>query len=173
MDDGGNWPQVHFSLSSGQSTLGLRLNATLGRELSESDRRIIARHMGELEEELMRESTRTHPDNVAWKTRWLVEARDVFHNASLSPIYVKEIPNGYCNCCPHRVWLLVTTSIGVIKIGWRKSVIHLEWADSDVEATAEQLFPNEQVTKGDRYIHAYGYKKATEYLRALREAAHG
>lgn len=85
------------------------------------------------------------------------------------PIYVEEIPNGYCSryCCKHLPWFIVTTSKGRIKIGWRKRVIQIDWTDSDIIATAEHLFLNEEVTKGPKYIHAWSIEKAKEYINKL------
>lgn len=85
------------------------------------------------------------------------------------PIYVEEIPNGYCSdwCCKHLPWFIVTTSVGRFKIGWRKLVIHLDWEGSRVMTTAERLFPDDDVTKDGRMIHAYGYEKAKQYIAAV------
>lgn len=84
-------------------------------------------------------------------------------------IYVQPIPNGYCNraCCEHRPWFQVTTRIGVIRIGWRKRVILIDWIASAVTAKAEELFPDEDVTKDGRMIHAWSYDKAREYLAVI------
>jgi len=46
----------------------------------------------------------------------------------------------------------------------------VDWAESDVTETAKDLFAGEDVTKGDRMIHAWSYEKATEYLTKI--AAH-
>lgn len=84
-------------------------------------------------------------------------------------IFARPIPNGYCDraCCEHKPWYDVTTRLGVIRIGWRKRVIAIDWKDSTVTAKAEALFPAEDVTKYERTIHAWGYEKAREYLRVL------
>lgn len=84
-------------------------------------------------------------------------------------IYVKEIPNGYCGdaCCEHEPWFEVTTTVGVIRIGWRKRVLNIDWSQSDVTVMADVLFPSEDVTKFDRTIHAWGYEKATEYIATI------
>src|ERR1019366_8994163 len=93
----------------------------------------------------------------------------------LVPIYVEEIPNGYCNrfCCAFKPWFVVTTPRGRIKIGWRKSVIHLEWTDSDIKGDAKTIFPKEEAWEGyettqyDKVIHAHGSEAARKYLARL------
>ena len=89
------------------------------------------------------------------------------------PIYIKVIPNEYSNDPYYWTspWLLVTTPKGIIKIGWRKRVINIDWSESDVKTNAMDLFPTEDTTKGDyqnpRYIHAWSYEKAKEYLEKI------
>ena len=85
------------------------------------------------------------------------------------PIYVEEIPNGYWNdwYAINRPWLIVATQIGRIKIGWRKRVISIDWTDSITKTEAKVLFPDEDVTKDGRMIHAYGYDKAKEYIKKI------
>lgn len=83
-----------------------------------------------------------------------------------SNIYVKEIENGYSKN-DIEPWYIVTTSKGPIEIGWRKSVISINWRDSDIKERAEQLFTSEDVTKYDQLIHAWGYEKAKEYITKL------
>ena len=167
MSAGGRGPTSRHS--SGQSECGTELFVQLGRPITEDDERIIGSAMRELERELLAESTRNHPDNIAWKAQWLRDARTMFATAGLAPVYVREVDNEYCGpkCCPHRVWLLVTTRVGVVKVGWRKSVMVVDWSASDVAETADVLFAGENVTKGDRMIHAWGYEKATEYLAKI------
>lgn len=85
-------------------------------------------------------------------------------------IFVEEIPNGYspgAYYLRHLPWFIVTTKLGRIKIGWRKRVINIDWSDSIIEHTAEGLFPDEDTTKGDKYIHAWSLEKAKEYIEAL------
>ena len=160
---------MHYSYASGQSTCGLELRADLGRPLGEADRVIIDKVMTDLNRRLLAQSTRLHPENIAWKEHWLAKSREVFEFAGLAPIHVREIDNGYCGpqCCPHRVWLVVTTRVGPITVGWRKSVIVVDWTRSDVLATAYDLFRFEDVTKGHRDIHAHGYDKMAEYLTRI------
>jgi hypothetical protein len=84
-------------------------------------------------------------------------------------LLVEEIPNGYCNryCCAHLPWYVVTTRLGRIKIGWRKSVINIDWAETQGTKTSKELFESEDVTKDTRGIHAWGYEKARAYVGAI------
>jgi len=90
-------------------------------------------------------------------------------------IFVEEIPNGYCSewCCKHLPWFVVTTKLGRITIGWRKRVISIEWKDSMIKKTAQELFEKEDVTKWDTGIHAWGYDKAKEYIKILLSNENG
>lgn len=94
-------------------------------------------------------------------------------------VYVEEVPNRYGGDDPfyiNRPWFRITSRIGHILIGWRKSVINIDWSDTVVKPVGVELFPNEDVTRGERwqdgggrYIHAHGYENAARYLRVLHE----
>ena len=87
-------------------------------------------------------------------------------------------------------WFLIRTVRGDIKIGWRKSVINIDWSDIVVRKIAalkwtpdlshykkkeeiaklygaDAMFPEVKDTKGDYYIHAYGGEPAASYLERL------
>lgn len=84
-------------------------------------------------------------------------------------------------------WCVMRTPKGEIKFGPRKRVAHVEWGDIVRHlvkgfgrgATVEQvaafeaslgasaLFPSEDVTKGDFYIHAWSEEKLVEYMRKI------
>lgn len=84
-------------------------------------------------------------------------------------------------------WWLVKTPYGLIKLGWRKRVINIDWKDTKHKAahhvykTREevQLAPGEvsyhvrkgvtsdNVTKDEHFVHAWSYAKAVEYLTTL------
>lgn len=84
-------------------------------------------------------------------------------------VYVEKIPNGYCSrgCCVNKPWLIVTTQVGRIKIGWRKSVINIDWSDSAIKRRGRDIFPDVDVTVGDHHIHAYGYEQANGFIKVL------
>lgn len=89
------------------------------------------------------------------------------------PLFVEEIPNGYSSGwgSRHLPWFVVTTEVGRFRIGWRKRVIHIEWTDTRGTKTAAELFPSEDVTKGERYIHAWTVEKAREYIARVIASA--
>jgi len=122
-----------------------------------------------LERALMIEAIKQ--DERAQKRRTLEREQII----SLFPnlIFVEEIPNGYCSswCCAHLPWFVVTTIVGRITIGWRKRVINIDWEAIEKAKMAQELFPKEEVTKGDKYIHAWGVEKAREYIAAIIDSA--
>lgn len=88
-----------------------------------------------------------------------------------SSIFVEEIPNGYCHdyCCKHLPWYVITTDIGRFVVGWRKSVMSIDWTQTINTKTADELFPNIDVTKGERSIHAWSIKDAAVYINTIYE----
>jgi len=70
-------------------------------------------------------------------------------------------------CCRHIPWFEVTTRVGVFIIGWRKSVISIDWEGTVGTKNAEELFPTEDVTKNGKSIHAWSYAKAKEYVTTI------
>jgi hypothetical protein len=83
------------------------------------------------------------------------------------------ILNKYCGdeCCAHRPWFLFHTPLGGIKIGWRKRVISVEFQDNFRKFRLQKLFADEDVTKGDNHIHAWGYEKLYEYLKKVHRTS--
>ena len=128
-------------------------------------------------EAVRKESLRIKPETAASACKERAEIIALFP----SPIYVEEIPNGYCSrfCCAFKPWFIVTTAVGRIKIGWRKRVIHLEWTDSAITQTAKEIFPKEEAWPGyettqyDKVIHAHGYSAAKNYIDRLLAAGTG
>lgn len=102
------------------------------------------------------------------KNRKMID--DIFSEIISGFIFVEEIPNEYCKdyCCEHLPWFIVTTSVGRFKIGWRKRVIEIDWSDT-VEGTqfADHLFGDENVTMGNKYIHAWSIEDAKRYVEKV------
>lgn len=87
----------------------------------------------------------------------------------VAPVFVAEVPNGYCSdwCCRHLPWFKVTTSVGPILIGWRKRVLSIDWTETVGTKTSAELFADEDVTKETRLIHAWSLVKARAYVEAI------
>jgi hypothetical protein len=87
------------------------------------------------------------------------------------PLSLKRLPNGYCgdqeesNCsiCKQNPWWDIEfQNVGTITIGWRKRVIQISW-----EKTGRRLedgVTQDNVTRTDTMIHAWGYSDALKYL---------
>jgi hypothetical protein len=101
--------------------------------------------------------------------------REIFIKAGFENVRLTALSNEYCDCDHCAPWFNVETEFGVIKIGWRKRVINIDWSQI-LTARAEvglkkidflSLFKDEDVTKEPDYIHAWGWEKAQEYLGRL------
>jgi hypothetical protein len=144
----------------------LEVQLDIGRELNETDYSNLREFAGKLLEELNAETLRLKPETKVKYEETKKALLDCFGDRA---IYAQEIPNEYCDCyqCKQTSpWFMVTTTKGTIKIGWRKRVINIDWSTMNRE-DAETLFPNEDVTKDDRLIHAWGYEKAKEYINKI------
>src|SRR5882724_2753252 len=104
-------------------SLGIRIMLSLPRELTDEDKWTLQKSADTIHNEIMAETIKLDPETE--KDRQLVRAGIV--GLFLQPIYVEEIPNGYCSqwCCRQKPWYVVTTSVGRIKIGWRKRVLEI------------------------------------------------
>lgn len=155
------------------SEFGLKIFIKIDRKLNESDRKVFFHVREAIESGLQKESLRLNPETHKEASLERAEILNLF----TTPIFVEEIPNGYCSryCCAFKPWFVVTTAAGRIKIGWRKSVIHIEWTDSVIKRTAEEIFPKEEAWPGyettqfDKTIHAHGYEPARRYIQRLTE----
>lgn len=97
------------------------------------------------------------------------ELVELFRAAGLKIKHVEVVNNQYSGDVFYYKypWVIVTTEKGPLKIGWRKRVINLDWSESDIKSNGEVLFSEEKTTKGDRYVHCWGYNKAAEYIKKL------
>ena len=99
---------------------------------------------------------------------------DISYNRELTTlfpglIHIEEIPNQYCNdwCCRHLSWFIVTTTIGRFKIGRRERVISIDWSKTTGTKPCETLFRDEDVTKGEKSIHAWSMDDARKYIETI------
>lgn len=60
-------------------------------------------------------------------------------------------------------WWLVKTPAGIIKLGWRKRVISIDWSDTAMR----EVITDHEVTKDETMVHAWGVARAVEYLERL------
>ena len=72
-------------------------------------------------------------------------------------------PRSYTNTVLENPWWLVKTPVGLIKIGWRKRVISIDWSDTPIRA----IVTDDDTTKEENMVHAWTELKAIEYLQAL------
>lgn len=103
----------------------------------------------------------------------LEKLRAVFTLAGIEIKSFHQLPNGYCGdtCCFHRPWALAETKYGLIKIGWRKHVISIEWSKEAGVDGNETLPKDEQksdkscgTTSWENGVHAWGWAKAVSQL---------
>ena len=102
----------------------------------------------------------------------VTELIGIFHLAGFEIIHTETIDSQYCSesCCYKFPWIIATTNLGRIKLGWRKRVMNLDWSQSDITAMGEILFKEEETTKGEKYIHCWSKEKAVEYLKKLKNS---
>jgi hypothetical protein len=147
----------------------LEILLDIGRELTDTDNNNIRNCVETLVEALKAETIRLDPKTKEEYNNTKAQLLELFFGKL---VHAKEIANEYCPCAicnQTSPWFLVTTAKGIIKIGWRKRVINIDWSNSDIKSTGDELFPNENVTKWETGIHAWGYEKAKEYINKLLE----
>ncbi len=93
----------------------------------------------------------------------------LFVLAGIAVTNVHELPNGYwpesyADLRKAHPWALMITEYGPIKIGWRKRVLNINWADTGIRT----IITEDDTTKDEQMVHAWSYVKALEYLTDLR-----
>ncbi len=146
----------------GSYSIGVNISVA-GIEPTEEEAKMIQDFGYEIYQKLYNLRIKRDPANIAAAAATVQKLKELFTN----PIYVETIPNEYWGESSATPWLMVTTDKGRIKIGWRKRVISIEWPDSDIKSSAEDLFPEENVTKDHKLIHAHSYEDAKKYLTIL------
>lgn len=159
------------SLNDSGKDIGIKIFVKSNHPPSPEEKREAYKAVEAMDQAIIRENMRLDPN-----VHQAAEAtRQAIIRQFPCPIYVEEIPNGYCSraCCAFYPWFVVTTHRGRIKIGWRKSVLHIEWTDSAVTADAATIFPKEEAWPGyettqfDKVIHAHGYDAARGYIERI------
>ena len=97
------------------------------------------------------------------------EAESIVSLAGFEIRHTWELANGYWPASPRyddvrKPWWLFLTQVGPVRVGWRKRVLEIEWDATDLRG----IVTDDNVTKGDTYVHAWSRSKAVEYLTKLR-----
>lgn len=101
----------------------------------------------------------------------LEELNAILVLAGIIPAGMQKIENQYWPNHPNyddvrqkHPWWSVITEDGVLTIGWRKRVIHIDW----VLSNRRGIVTEDDVTKDVVMVHAWSFSKAIEYLRAWK-----
>ena len=144
----------------------INVDAPSAELLSEEMKQSLNESLFRIKETLLVDFYKNDPETILIAQRAKDQLLSCFQGRD---IYAKPIKNGYCGlaCCSYLPWFEVTTRFGIIKIGWRKHVIVLDWGESAISQTACEIFADEDVTKEGRLIHAWSLEKAKEYIDVL------
>jgi len=170
------------SLWSGGRTSGIKIFAKdSARAFVDEDHTSARRAGDELVKKMELTAARLDPEGPGLRAKLRMAFIELYARVGEKAIYVEEVPNQYGGSDPfyyHRPWFRITSRIGHVLIGWRKSVINIDWSDTVVAGAGKQIFPDEDVTRGEtwgerggRFIHAYGYENAERYLKRLHDVA--
>lgn len=160
-----NYKSLYWSEHIGAKSFGIEILVSTDHEFSDVEKQAAYKAIHILEDAVQEASVALYPESIEKAKLERIKLLSLFPIAE----FVEELPNGYCSkgCCKHLPWFRVMTRIGPVEIGWRKRVIHIDWSNSMLKIKAEDLFPQENTTKGDFYIHAWGIDKAREYVTKI------
>jgi hypothetical protein len=96
--------------------------------------------------------------------RGLVDLSKLPHDATWE-LANQYWPDAYAETIINSPWLLVRTPAGMVRIGWRKRVLHIDWADTKIG----KIITEDETTKNPTTVHAHSISKAVEYLTKLAE----
>lgn len=157
-----HYERVGFHESHGQISLGVQVFVGL-ENMTQEEIAIAGNMASECHEKLLLHRINNDPKNIAC----LHEEKKAFLSLFPSLVYVKEETNPYWPTYTFKKKFVVTTQKGPIAVWWRKRVIVIDWSQSEIKSFAEDLFPDENVTKSDWLIHADSYAKAKEYINKV------
>jgi hypothetical protein len=178
--DESKWVTAAQQESYGQFQFGVRIQVFIGhRELKHRDENgdrftdeywAIHKKAEEIEQILLEFSLKADAGAQERAAKDKAELIGLFPEGAV----YEELPNGYCSqaCCKHLPWFRVMTRIGPVTIGWRKRVINIDWTESLLKWSGEEMFPDQDTTKSggygeSRYVHAWGPEKGKEYVTKL------
>lgn len=162
------YEEAYAEESFGSHFFGMRIFVKMSeRKLVQEDSFYAAADL--IKEKLGIVSAKLDPEGPARRESYRAEVQKIYSDAGVTAIFIESLPNGYCSrpCCLNKPWFRVTSSIGHVVIGWRKSVMSISWKDSLIKASGMELFPTEDVTRLETEVHAWGTEKATKYIRRL------
>ena len=146
----------------------MRIFIGINREFTDADKNAISDCATKLQEAISEQTYRLNPE---LQQNVIKDREEILACFAGNDIFVEEIPNDYSNSSYSKMfpWFVVTTKKGRIKIGWRKRVINIDWSDSIINKRGDELFAGEKddTTVCEKSIHAWGYEKATEYIKVL------
>ncbi len=102
-----------------------------------------------------------HKDDKTNKLEEKENLLSIFKLADIKILNHWNIENGYSGDASD--WLLVKTEYGLIKIGWRKRVIAIDWTDTEISYLIDA-----DVTKSEYSCHAWNYEDGITYLKGLK-----
>lgn len=110
-----------------------------------------------------------HPECLRLKVT--CEERDKFdeclEKAGFKLRLFTPVKNEYWSYPDQSMWFQVRTEVGEFKAGWRKRVISVEFDEK------LGVLTDDDVTKNNGLVHAWGYDKFTEYMGELRRRMRG
>ena len=164
---------LYYTYSAGRNGCqGVRIQALKGSvpECTSDQKQSLISFAGGLTDKLLEEMLAFRLSLDPETARATEQNQETLKGFFSSPIYMEPLPNGYCNraCCRHLPWYRVTTPIGHFKVGRRKRVYHIEWTDTLVKQEAAELFPEEDVTRYNRVIHAHSEADAKRYVARVQ-----
>jgi hypothetical protein len=92
----------------------------------------------------------------------------IFKDAGLPDPVTREVPNERCSqeCC--MPWQVGEFAFGEIKVGWRSSVISIDWSGLRGKPDLSSLFTDVTSTKWPHGVHANTRDEAVEYLKRIK-----
>ena len=165
MSNGLKYKEIASIESFGDRSVGISISFAASFNITEEDQWWVREQCQSILKHLEHEAVKRDPKVIASIAQ---EKKDLLACFD-GPIHARAVKNEYGEQ-PHFPWFKVTTQRGVIKIGWRRRVINIDWSESDIKGQSRDLFPNEDVTREDRYIHAWNYEKAKSYIDTLMGA---